>query len=245
MFLTKIKPHWRNLHGLKNKPFVHFNLQNLGQPYEIPYDFMKSFNDLPPDKYIPNNDPVTRSRRYANITVDVSNNYEYLLRYTKNDVFQQKVDDNRGLKRKFELIDSYYITQPWILNFLTQISALSVLNHNYYKGHKKIKEVDIHLHQVRQTAYSDMSSHNSPEGIHRDGCDYIVSALVINRNNIVGGESKIYNKNKMIQYKTILENHEGIYQEDTKQWHYVTPIETVGQGIGFRDILGVDIILNT
>ena len=101
MFLTKIKPEWMNLHGLKYNPFIHFNLQTLGKR-PIPYDFMKSFNDLPPDKYIPNNDPVTRSRRYANITVDVSNNYEYLLRYTKNDVFQQKVVDNRGIKRQFE-----------------------------------------------------------------------------------------------------------------------------------------------
>ena len=245
MFLTKIKPNWRHLHGLKNKPFIHFNLQTLGQHHEIPYDFMKSFNDLPPDKYIPNNDPVTRSRKYANIKIDVTDNYEYLLHYTKNDVFQQKVDDNRGVKRQFELIDSYHINQPWILNFLTQISALSVLNHNYYKGHKKIKEVDIHLHQVRQTAYSDMSAHNSPEGIHRDGCDYIVSAMVVMRNNVIGGESIIYDQNKMINYKTILDDQEGIYQEDTKQWHYVTPIETVGKGIGFRDILGIDVILNT
>jgi len=206
---------------------------------------MKSFNDLPPDKYIPNNEPVTRSRKYANLTVDVTDNYEYTLRYTKNDVFEQNVDDNRGVRRKFELIDAYHINQLWILDFLTQISALSVLNHNYYKGHKKIKEVDIHLHQVRQTSYSDIPAHNSPEGIHRDGCDYIVSAMVVMRNNVIGGESIIYDKNKMINYKTILDDQEGIYQEDTKQWHYVTPIETIGKGLGFRDILGIDIILNT
>jgi len=245
MFLTKLKPNWRHLHGLKNKPFIHFNLQTLDLSYDIPYDFMMSFNDLPPDKYIPNNDPVTRSRKYANLKVDVTDNYKYTLRYTKNDIFEQNVDDNRGVKRKFELIETYHINQLWILDFLTQISALSVLNHNYYKGHKKIKEVDIHLHQIRQTSYSGISAHNSPEGIHRDGCDYIVSAMVIMRNNVLGGESIIYDKNKMINYKTILDDQEGLYQEDMKQWHYVTPIETIGKVLGFRDILGVDIILNT
>ena len=65
------------------------------------------------------------------------------------------------------------------------------------------------------------------------------------RNNISGGESIIYDKNKMINYKTILDDQEGVFQEDIKQWHYVTPIQTLEDGMGFRDILGVDIILNT
>ena len=132
MYLTSLKPNWRHLHGLKNNPFIHFNLQTLGLNYYIPYDFTRSFNHLPPDNYVSNNDPVTRSRRYANIKVDVTDNYKYSLSYTKNDIFQQKVDDNRGVKRQFELIDHYHINQVWMLDFLTQISALSVLNHNYY-----------------------------------------------------------------------------------------------------------------
>lgn len=262
MLLNKLKPNWRHINSLKNEPYIHFNLQTFGLKHVIPYDFMKSYNHLPADKYISsmykgsinttdkgniqvNDEIITRSRRYANIKIDVTNNYEYILYYTKNDTFEQNVDDSRGVKRQFELIDFFHINQLWILDFLTQITALSVLNHNYYKGHKVIKEADIHLHQVRQTAYAGMDAHNSPEGIHRDGCDYIVSAMVIMRNNIVGGESIIYDQNKMIQYKTILDRQEGIYQEDIKQWHYVTPIKTEESGIGFRDILGVDIILNT
>lgn len=245
MLLKQLKPNWMHIQSLKEKPFIHFNLETLGLKHMISYDFLKSYNHLPPDKYVKNNNPVTRSRKYANIKVDVTDNYLYSLYYTKNYIFQQKVDDNRGVKRQFELIDLYYINQLWMLDFLTQISALSVLNHNYYKGHKKIKEVDIHLHQVRQTAYSDIDAHNSPEGIHRDGCDYIVSALVMMRNNVSGGESIIYDQNKMINYKTILDDEEGIFQEDIKQWHYVTPIQTLEDGMGFRDILGVDIILNT
>ena len=154
------------------------------------------------------------------------------------------MDDNRGVKRKFELIDFFHINQLWLLDFIGQVSALSVLNHNYYKGHKKKEEVDIHLHQVRQTSYAEIEAHNSPEGSIEDGCDYIVSAMVLNRMNICGGESIVYDQNKMIQYKTILDNQEGMYQEDIKQWHYVTPIQTE-DGIGFRDILGIDIILNT
>lgn len=245
MLLLKLKPNWRYIHQFKKRSFIHFNNQTFGNGNSFTQEFKDSFHHLPPDKYIPNNNPVTRSRKYANILVDVTDNYEYSLIYTENDIFKQNVDDNRGVERKFELIDKEHIQNVWFLDFITQISALSVLNHNYYKGHKLIKEVDIHLHQVRQTAYSDIESHNSPEGIHRDGCDYIISAFVISRNNIIGGESIIYNQNKMVEYKTILDSGEGIYQEDIKQWHYVTPIQTSEEGIGYRDILGIDIILNT
>jgi len=246
MFLTKIKPNWRHIHHLQGQPFIHFNLQTFGSEHEIPYDFMKSYNDLPPDTYVPMTyNGATRSRRYANMRVDVTDNYEYSIYHTNNDTFIQAVDDSRGIERTFELMDFQHLNQPWLTNFITQISALSVLNHNYYKGHKKVKEVDVHLHQVRQTTYENVEAHNSPEGIHRDGADYIVSAFVIHRNNILGGESIIYDQNKMVTYKTILDDKEGIYQEDIKQWHYVTPIQLDLPGIGFRDILGIDITLNT
>ena len=48
-----------------------------------------------------------------------------------------------------------------------------------------------------------------------------------------------------IKAEFILDDKEGIYQEDTKQWHYVTPIDLDKPGIGFRDILGIDITLKT
>jgi hypothetical protein len=273
MFLTKVKPNWRCIHLLKGAPFIHFELATFGIQHQIPYDFMQSYNDMPPDNYqgamdtridrvdgiafangitftngIDFNDKVdctTRSRRYAKLTVDVRDNYEYSIADTQSTVFEQNVEDSRSVKRVFEPIVGFHLCQPWLLEFVTQITALSVLNHNYCKGDKPIKSVDVHLHQVRQTSYLNMDSHNSPEGIHRDGADYIVSALVVNRHNVEGGESIIYNKQTEPVYKTILDTKEGLYQEDIEQLHYVTPISTHNEGIGFRDIVGLDIMLNT
>ena len=250
MLITKVKPNWRCIHGLKGKPFIHFNLNTFGIVTRIPYGFMQSYNNLPPDKYVLESkiddiDFPTRSRRYAKLNIDVQDNYEYLITNTRSTVFEQNVDDSRSIKRVFEPINESYLCHTWLVEFVTHITALSVLNHNYHKGNRLIKNVDVHLHQVRQTSYKDHDAHNSPEGIHRDGADYIVSALVINRNNVVGGESIIYNGYKQMIYKTILEGKEGIYQEDLDQWHYVTPIVTHNEGLGFRDILGIDITLNT
>ena len=64
-------------------------------------------------------DIVTRSRRYANLKVDVRDNYEYRIHHTTNDVFKQSVDDSRSLERKFELIDLYHINQLWLLELIT------------------------------------------------------------------------------------------------------------------------------
>jgi len=100
---------------------------------------------------------------------------------------------------------------------------------------------DISLHQVRQICYPNVESHNSPEGIHKDGADYIVSALVMNRYNINGGESIVYDDDKNMLYNTILEKGEGIFQDDKRLWHYVTPITTDNNYIGIRDIIGLDI----
>ena len=124
---------------------------------------------------------------------------------------------------------------------LTNIAGASIMN-----SQKRVKTVNITLHQVRQLAYpNSVGAHNSPEGIHRDGADFIVSAFVLNRKNVSGGESIIYNENKKQIYKTTLNNNNGIFQEDQKLWHFVTPIQSIdNKNIGLRDIIGLDISLD-
>lgn len=49
-------------------------------------------------------------------------------------------------------------------------------------------------------------------------------------------------KTKKKIYDTILNESEGIYQEDKKLYHYVDEIKTIDDNyIGYRDILGFDI----
>jgi len=66
----------------------------------------------------------------------------------------------------------------------------------------------------------------------------------MNRINIRGGESIVYDKNKEEVYRTTLTEDLGIFQEDRDQWHHVSGIEPVQDRIGFRDILGIDITVN-
>lgn len=86
---------------------------------------------------------------------------------------------------------------------------------------------------------------NSPEGIHQDGMDFIVSAFVVERKNIKGAKSIIYNgdkKNKI--FECVLKDGQGILQADlnTTLWHEVTEISQINLNeIAYRSSIGFDI----
>ena len=109
------------------------------------------------------------------------------------------------------------------------------------------KKIKITCQQVGITTDPDQIVSNSPEGIHQDGCDYIVSALVIERKGIAGGESVVFGPDKSTEYlRHTLQDGQGIFQADegSPLWHIVEPIqpETMGQAIsGVRNIIGYDI----
>ena len=103
------------------------------------------------------------------------------------------MEKERKEERKFTLLEQHIVDNPFLIHLMVQSCALSVLN-----SHQRIKTMDVSLHQVRQITYPDIESHNAPEGIHQDSVDYIVSAFVLKRYNIKGGESIIYDENKSI-----------------------------------------------
>ncbi|MDP3763795.1 MAG: 2OG-Fe dioxygenase family protein [bacterium] len=111
----------------------------------------------------------------------------------------------------------------------------------------RAKQLTITMHQVCIFAELEHDGDNSPEGIHQDGSDYIVSALVVERDGILGGESIVYGPDKKTEYlrHTLLPG-QGLFQADkgTPLWHDVTPIledPATPPTYGKRSILGFDI----
>jgi len=105
------------------------------------------------------------------------------------------------------------------------------------------------LHPV--CIYADIlgEGNNSPEGTHQDGADYIVSALVVERVGILGGESVVFLREGGSETECLrftLQPGQGLFQADrgTPLWHVVTPIRedpNMPPGYGSRSILGFDI----
>lgn len=111
-----------------------------------------------------------------------------------------------------------------------------------------IKKIKMICHQMSLIAMPRKQVSNAPEGIHQDGADYIVSALVVEREGVVGGESRVYGPDKITRYLThTLEVGEGLFQADSNLsslWHDVTPVSIdsgKGNGDGVRSIFGFDI----
>jgi hypothetical protein len=81
--------------------------------------------------------------------------------------------------------------------------------------------------------------------LHQDGYDYIVSALVIERKNIIGGISQVFADDKKTKLlSTKLNPGQGILQPDqgTSFWHNVTPFSVIPQTeVGYRSSIGFDI----
>ena len=237
-FIRKIRPRWTNLKWL-NKDYCKITPQFL-EIYKDDSSYqqlLSSYNNLTVD-LINDEGFITRMRRYGNYHIDNDRDI-YSIYYTGKDTFQQNVPDKRNEERKFTLLEQHIVDNPFLIHLMVQSCALSILN-----SQQRIKTMDVSLHQIRQITYPGVESHNSPEGIHQDGADYIVSAFVLKRYNIEGGESIIYDKNKKQIDQIVLKKDEGIFQDDKKLWHYVTPIKNERDNVGYRDIIGLDIIIN-
>lgn len=150
--------------------------------------------------------------------------------------------DYRAFPRQFDAIDKKITTHPLYQNLLIGVINL------VYGINKTITQLLIKTHHIQVVVGQNNQGLCVPEGIHKDGSDYIISALVIERENIIGGESYIYRKDKRtIAFHHCLQPGEGLFQEDEKSslWHTATPIfsadKKMMEGNGIRSIIGFDI----
>jgi hypothetical protein len=210
------------------------NLATLGLDLHHFNPLRLSYNNLHIDPYYPiNNNYPVRFRKYSRFLVDISNSNEFLFSQQYVNHFSQNVDGSRGNTRLFIPMEDTVIDK-YFYQLMTQIVGL-IVNDN-----PLIKNLDISAHQVRTISYPDTVSDNAPEGIHQDGADYVVSALVFNRHNISHGKSHIYDNHKQSLYTTSLQTGEFILQDDRQLWHDITPIENCGNHLGYRYIMGFD-----
>lgn len=111
---------------------------------------------------------------------------------------------------------------------------------------RMIIDVDAHrlwyveMHQFRIEACLDGPGLPTPEGLHRDGVDWVLM-LAVERSCITGGVSQIYAPNgREISSFTLEEPFEAVLLDDRRVLHGVTPIHPLDSAVaGYRDILVV------
>lgn len=171
------------------------------------------------------------------------------------EAFTQNVmtDDIRSWPRTFGQTDSAVVDNELFYTFLKRIAHYA----QKVTPHIRITDMSMTAHFMSVKAKEGLPGNNSPEGAHEDGADFIVSALVINRQNITGGESQVLEKlddGSMVNlFNRELQPGEFLFQADTGEekhygndlWHYVTPFYVQKPGEeSWRDIIGLDIVIH-
>ncbi|WP_370407558.1 2OG-Fe dioxygenase family protein [Tenacibaculum dicentrarchi] len=197
---------------------------------------------------------ITRQRNISSFTVEkfVEKSSEkqrnnLLVKRIEATSFKQDVSDFRVWKRIFKQASKASVENELFKSLLKQVFLF------ISEIHPTTQKIKVTSHFMRTISDIQIKGENSPEGVHEDGAKYIVSALVINRTNILGGETQIFeaiSEKKELIFNTILEAGEFAFQADTGEekefgtdlWHYVTPIQPINLAEkGVRDIIGFDI----
>ncbi len=187
--------------------------------------------------------PLRRKRAVATFFLSrINADEQWHIERRPTDIFVQTDSTFYPAERQFSEMESA-VTEDQdfqkILHLLPQLLSAQDVQPN------KLKVV---CHQVSLLATPDTPGHGSPEGIHQDGMDFIVSALVIHRENIEGGLSRIYHcpatGNYELEFSHLLQPGQGLFHADrnTQIWHDVTPVTlTPGAAQGMRNTLGFDL----
>lgn len=96
----------------------------------------------------------------------------------------------------------------------------------------------IEMHQFRIEARSGEAGQPTPEGMHRDGVDYVL-VLLIGRRNIRRGVTSIRGTDgRDLGSFTLAEPFDAAWVDDHRVMHGVTPVEPIDPATpGFRDVL--------
>jgi hypothetical protein len=98
----------------------------------------------------------------------------------------------------------------------------------------------IETHQFRIEARSGEAGQPTPEGMHRDGVDYVL-VLLVSRRNILSGTTTIHGLDRaLLGSFTLTEPLDAALVDDRRVYHGVTPVEPEDPAHpAWRDVLVV------
>lgn len=196
--------------------------------------FQNSWNNLCLDNYMGDNGKY-RFRRYSVFYWD--NKHQQLMLKSHEPHYQSLTYNtlNGGIPRHYEAFEQHVIDSKCFN--VTMMFALDVIN-------KLETGSDWHIeaHQFRILAGDELSK-PTPDGVHCDGRDYIIMML-IDKQNVTGGTSTIYDQNKKaIKVITLEQNGQTIMVCDNRTMHGVSPITAQDSNLqGYRDMLVITFI---
>jgi len=191
-------------------------------------EFYCSWNDLLPDNFLSDGGHY-RFRRYSVFHWEKGKALT-LLPHEPHYQSTYRNNMNGGIYREFEAFDKKTIANP-LVNKIVDFVAENI-------SFNAEKEWRVQAHQFRIVANTDEAGQPTPEGIHRDGADFIL-IMVLNRHNITGAVNHIYDDAKHLVFGGILENQgDALLIDDRKVWHGVSEVYPLDENqSAYRDVL--------
>jgi hypothetical protein len=194
--------------------------------------FSESWNDLELDRYLAEGGRC-RKRRFAVYTIGSDGSIE---RRPHQPHFQHREYNALfgGLERWFAPIDAASGAGPTmraVLGFCARtFGALAPFGARWH----------VEAHQFRIEARAEAPGQPTPEGVHRDGVDFVL-VLLINRVNIVSGVTTVYDPSGVpLGTFTLTDPFDATLVDDTRVAHGVTPVAPLDPARpGCRDVLVV------
>jgi hypothetical protein len=104
----------------------------------------------------------------------------------------------------------------------------------------EVRSWRVEVHQFRIEALPGAAGHPTPEGVHRDGVDYVL-VLLIARHNIVSGTTTIHDgERRLLGEFTLTTPFDAALVHDARVYHGVTAVEPLDPtAAAYRDVLVV------
>lgn len=144
---------------------------------------------------------------------------------------------NGGIERWFQPLADHIALHPCLLALLQMgyqiFDALTVQGARPVIWH-------VECHQFRIEARGSDQGRPTPEGLHRDGVDWVL-VLLVNRKNIAEGVTTIHDGNRnLLGGFTLTDPLDAAFVDDGRVYHGVTPVVAIDQTLpAFRDVLVV------
>jgi len=214
-----------------------FTLTNTGQP--LLRDLQTSWDNLERDTYYgEKNEGCYRVRRYTDFNFSPRTGE---LAPRDHVAYFQSVKMNRyvgGKSRHFgDVLPETY--ENALLRDLVRLDfSLFPVQEEFLD-----REWICQVHMIRIVVGPGQTTPVTPEGIHSDGYPF-AGVHLMNRRGVVGGESSVYSHaEKQLATITFESPLDSLWFEDRNLKHYVTPISSVGEEPGSRDILAISFSL--
>ena len=205
-------------------------LQLLDVPLADGDAFAASWNDMPLDTYMADGGRYRR-RRHATLSIA---SFATAATLEAHQPHYQSLDYNAlngGVARHYQPIDG------GIMRGAT-MSALLALCRRVFGRLSPGRAWHVEVHQFRIEANAAADGRPTPEGVHRDGVDYVM-VLMVKRHNIREGTTTIHGADLMpLASFTLIEPMDMTLVDDHRCLHGVTPVVPLDAAqAAYRDVL--------